>query len=61
MIDKDKIELMLKKAQPISAACKCNHYENQKRTFIPKPKLKETPQGEEFEIVYVCSVCGVER
>ena len=64
MIDKSKIELMLNNAKSISAICGCGSGgwgATSTSTFIPKPRLKITAEGEEFEIIYVCARCGAKR
>lgn len=60
MIDKAKIEAMMRNAKPIWANCNsCKGWD--KSQFVPKPKIRETKNGEEFEIIYVCASCGAER
>jgi len=52
------VKVIIESIKPQTGFCnRCGHG----RTFFPKYKIKETRDGFEIEVWYVCSGCGAER
>lgn len=52
------VKAIIESIKPQYGECECSGFWRQDRKFIPKYKIKETSDGFEIEVWYVCTYCG---